>query len=77
MKKENLIKITNLRHELHMRPELSMQERETAGRLKRFLKDNTGFRIIDRGDWFYAFNDRILETAVDLFAALAKSEKSL
>lgn len=29
MKKENLLKITDLRHELHMYPELSMQEKET------------------------------------------------
>lgn len=71
MKKENLLKITDLRHELHMYPELSMQEKETAERIKRFLQDNTHFRIIDRGDWFYAFNDRFLEIAVDLFAALA------
>lgn len=52
MKKENLAKITDLRHELHMYPELSMQERETAERIKTFLSDNTHFRIVDRGDWF-------------------------
>ena len=57
MKKENLLKITDLRHELHMYPELSMQERETAQRLRMFLKDNTHFRIIDRGDWFYALKE--------------------
>ena len=51
MKKENLLKITDLRHELHMYPELSMQERETAERIKTFLRDNTHFRIVDRGDW--------------------------
>ena len=52
MKKDNLLKITDLRHELHMYPELSMQERETAERIKTFLRDNTHFRIVDRGDWF-------------------------
>ena len=52
MNKENLLKITDLRHELHMYPELSMQERETAERIKRFLTDNTHLRIVDRGDWF-------------------------
>ena len=57
MKKENLLKITDLRHELHMYPELSMQERETAERIKTFLQDNTHFRIIDRGNWFYAFKE--------------------
>ena len=50
MNKENLRKITDLRHELHMYPELSMQERETAERIKTFLQDNTHFRIVDRGD---------------------------
>lgn len=54
VQKENLLKITELRHELHMHPELSMQEIETAGRLKSFLRRNTGFRIVDRGNWFYA-----------------------
>ena len=57
MKKENLLKITDLRHELHMYPELSMQERETAERIKTFLQDNTHFRIIDRGNWFYAWGE--------------------
>ena len=57
MNKENLRKITDLRHELHMYPELSMQERETAERIKTFLQDNTHFRIVDRGDWFYAFKE--------------------
>ena len=50
MKKENLLKITDLRHELHMYPELSMQERETADRIKTFLRENTHFRIVDRGN---------------------------
>ena len=58
MKKDNLLKITDLRHELHMYPELSMQERETAERIKTFLRDNTHFRIVDRGDWFSDNTDR-------------------
>ena len=57
MKKENLLKITDLRHELHMYPELSMQERETAERLKSFLIKNTSFRVFDRGGWFYAVKE--------------------
>ncbi|MBQ9028218.1 MAG: M20/M25/M40 family metallo-hydrolase [Lachnospiraceae bacterium] len=57
MKKENLLKITDLRHELHMYPELSMQERDTAERIKRFLRDNTHLQIVDRGNWFYAFKE--------------------
>ena len=54
MKRKNLQKITDLRHELHMYPELSMQETETAARLRKFLEDNTGFQVVDRGNWFYA-----------------------
>ena len=54
MKHKNLQKITDLRHELHMHPELSMQETETAARLRKFLEDNTGFQVVDRGNWFYA-----------------------
>ena len=54
MKHKNLQKITDLRHELHMYPELSMQETETAARLRKFLEDNTGFQVVDRGNWFYA-----------------------
>ncbi len=52
---ENILsKATDLRHELHMNPELSGQERETKLRLMRFLRDNTGLEIVDRGKWFYA-----------------------
>ena len=54
MHKDNLMKITNLRHELHMHPELSMEEKETALRLRSFLRENTGFQLIDKGNWFYA-----------------------
>jgi len=57
MKKDNLLKITDLRHELHMYPELSMQEKETAERLKSFLSKNTCFRVVDRGSWFYAVKE--------------------
>ncbi len=54
MKKENLQKITELRHELHRYPELSMQEKETARMIRNFLCDNTSLEIVDRGAWFYA-----------------------
>ena len=57
MQKDNLIKITDLRHELHMHPELSMEEKETAERLRSFLRNNTGFKVIDRGSWFYALKE--------------------
>ena len=57
MQKDNLKKITDLRHELHMYPELSMEEKETAERLRSFLRNNTGFKVIDRGSWFYALKE--------------------
>ena len=41
MKQENLEKITNLRHELHAHPELSMEEEWTRSHLMNFLRENT------------------------------------
>ena len=44
-----------LRHELHMHPELSMEEKWTKQHLMDFLKANTTkWDVVDRGDWFYA-----------------------
>ena len=54
MRKDNLIKITELRHALHRIAELSMKERETARLLRDFLRRNTRFQVVDRGGWFYA-----------------------
>ena len=54
MRKDNLIKITELRHALHRIAELSMKEKETAQLLKEFLRRNTHFQVVDRGEWFYA-----------------------
>jgi amidohydrolase len=56
MKKENLRKIIELRHELHKYPELSLEEKETKQRLIQFIRDNSSLRIVDRGDWFYVCN---------------------
>lgn len=52
----NLRKITELRHDLHRHPELSLHEMETKKRLVQFLSDNTSLKIVDRGHWFYACN---------------------
>ena len=57
MNKENLQKITELRHELHRHAELSMNEKETAQIIRAFLQQNTNFRIVDCGSWFYAVKD--------------------
>ena len=54
MKQENLIKIKNLRHELHRHPELSMNERETKRTLMNFIEENTRLAVVDCGKWFYA-----------------------
>jgi len=49
----DLEKITELRHQLHREPELSMQEKKTMETLKAFLRDNTSLEITDCGNWFY------------------------
>lgn len=54
MRKENLKKITELRHELHREPELSMGEERTMARLVAFLQDNTDLDIVQKNGWFYA-----------------------
>ena len=54
MNKDILAKATELRHELHMHPELSYQEVWTKLRLMDFLKENTGLKLVDKGKWFYA-----------------------
>ncbi len=49
-----LTQATELRHELHMHPELSGEEHETRLRLMNFIKKTTGLMVVDRGKWFYA-----------------------
>ena len=51
---ENLNKIIELRHLLHSRPDLSLQESGTISILKDFLQANTTLELIDREGWFYA-----------------------
>ncbi len=45
--------VIDLRHELHMFPELSGEETETKKRLMEFLEKNTNLEVVDRGAWFY------------------------
>lgn len=54
MNQENLVKIKNLRHELHAHPELSGHEHETKIKLKNFIEENTRLAVIDYGSWFFA-----------------------
>ena len=54
MRKENLTKITALRHALHQSPELSMKERETVKTLTAFVRQNTDFRVVEMPGWLYA-----------------------
>jgi len=51
---EQLKKIIALRAKLHQHANLSLNEAETAGILKEFLRENTDLEIVDRGAWFYA-----------------------
>ena len=43
-----------LRHQLHMHPELSNQEFWTKAYLMDFLRQHTKLEVVDRGAWFYA-----------------------
>lgn len=54
MNQENRRKITQLRHQLHSYPELSMQEYRTKDTLINFIKKETDLEVEDRGHWFYA-----------------------
>lgn len=55
MKRENRNRIVQLRHELHMHPELSLQEKKTIERILEFLKKNTSSLEFDMRDgWFCA-----------------------
>lgn len=55
MKAENLKKAIALRHEIHMHPDLSNEERPTLERVINFLKENTkNIEIIDKGHYVYA-----------------------
>ena len=54
MKREILSTATELRHQLHAHPELSMHETWTKAHLMEFLKEHTKLELVDRGRWFYA-----------------------
>lgn len=54
MNESILNKAVELRHELHAHPELSGQEVWTKNRLMRFVEENSGLEIYDRGAYFYA-----------------------
>lgn len=52
--RENLEKITGLRHRLHAHPDLSLREGGTIGILRDFLRENTTLALVEREGWFYA-----------------------
>lgn len=54
MNKDNLEKAIELRHEIHMYPDLSNEERPTLERVMRFLKEHTELDIVDKGHYVYA-----------------------
>ena len=43
-----------LRHALHRHPELSNEEVWTKQHLMKFIQENTGLEVVDKGNWFYA-----------------------
>lgn len=54
MNAEILNKAVELRHELHMHPELSGQETWTKARLMQFVEENSKLEVYDKGAYFYA-----------------------
>lgn len=56
MQEKNYLSAVELRHELHMHPELSNHEEGTKQRLMAFLKEHTSLEVVDRGAWFYALH---------------------
>ncbi len=54
MDKKNLEKAIELRHEIHMNPDLSNWERPTFDRIVKFLKRNTKLKVVDKGHYIYA-----------------------
>jgi amidohydrolase len=55
MKKENLAKAIELRHEIHKNPDLSNEERPTLERVIQFLNENTkNIQVVDKGHYVYA-----------------------
>lgn len=49
-----LNKAVELRHYLHQHPELSNEEKNTKAALIKFLRENTGLQVTDRGQWLFA-----------------------
>lgn len=54
MHENNYRLAVELRHQLHMHPELSNEERWTKACLMDFLRTHTALEVVDRGAWFYA-----------------------
>lgn len=62
MNQNHLALITELRHQLHAHPELSLQESDTRQFLMEFIKKHTTLEVVDRGSWFYAYYQGRRET---------------
>lgn len=57
MDQRHLRLITELRHELHRHPELSLQERDTGAALRQFLREHTSCRLAEHDGWFCAVRE--------------------
>lgn len=73
MHENNYLLAVNLRHQLHMHPEISNKEIWTKSFLMNFLRKHTKLEVVDRGAWFYAVhygvaNGRKLAFRADLDA---------
>ena len=54
MNTKSFPRIQSLRHLLHSRPDLSLQEDPTVDRLVKFLTSNTSLEVVRKDGWLYA-----------------------
>ena len=54
IEKKDIALATELRHELHAHPELSLHEEQTIKRIANFLREHTSLEICERPGWLYA-----------------------
>ena len=54
MDQKNFALATELRHQLHRHPELSLEENWTKQHIIDFLKAHTKLEVVDMGRWCYA-----------------------
>ena len=59
--RDAVLKAAEARHALHALAEMSMHEVETRAFVAAYLRNNTSFRVADRGPWLYALRERDIQ----------------